>query len=68
MNRKQPGCFSGLLQLAFLNFIFDFLQRRFGFGRGASCSGIGCGLVMMVLCIIFACSILAGTDWGALRF
>jgi hypothetical protein len=63
MGRRRQGCLSGLLQLTFLNVIFNWMQTRFGFGRGASCSGLGCGLIMLILFIIFACSILGGTDW-----
>jgi hypothetical protein len=36
--KDRPGCLSGLLKLAFLNWIFDWLQERFGFGRGLSCT------------------------------
>lgn len=62
----RPGCLVGLLKLAFLNAIFDWLQDRFGFGRGASCSGIGCGVILLILFLIFACSIVSGTDWFSL--
>ncbi len=62
----RPGCLVGLLKLAFLNAIFDWLQDRFGFGRGASCSGIGCGVILLILFLIFACSIFSGTDWFSL--
>ena len=50
----RPGCLSGLLKLAFLNWLFDWLQDRFGFGRGVSCTGCGCGLILLLLaCWIF---------------
>ena len=64
----RPGCFSGLLKLFFLNWLFDWLQDRFGFGRGASCTGCGCGVILLVLFIIFACSILTGTNWLEFSF
>jgi hypothetical protein len=48
MDRRQ-GCLTGLLKLAFLNWIFDWLQERFGFGRGVSCAGCGCGLILLLL-------------------
>ncbi len=60
---RRPGCLVGLLQLAFLNTIFDWLQDNFGFGRGCSCTGIGCGVILLILFLIFACSIMTGTDW-----
>ncbi len=62
----RPGCLVGLLKLAFLNAIFDWLQDRFGFGRGASCTGIGCGVILFILFVLFACSIIGGTDWFSL--
>lgn len=64
----RPGCLSGLLKLTFLNFIFDFLQERFGFGRGVSCSGCGCGVILLVLLIIFSCSVITGTNWFEFGF
>ncbi len=62
MDRRQ-GCLAGLLKMALLNAIFDWLQDRFGFGRGFSCTGIGCGVVLLILFLILACSVIAGTDW-----
>jgi hypothetical protein len=66
--RDRPGCLSGLLKLTFLNWIFDWLQERFGFGRGASCTGCGCGTILLILFLILACSIITGTDWTRLGF
>ncbi|MFH2102909.1 MAG: hypothetical protein ABIJ39_06085 [Chloroflexota bacterium] len=63
MDDRRPGCLSGLLKLFLLDRLFDWLQQRFGFGRGCSCSGIGCGLILTVVFIVMACSILSGTDW-----
>jgi hypothetical protein len=65
---ERPGCFSGLLKLFFLNWLFDWLQDHFGFGRGVSCTGCGCGIILLILFIIFSCSIITGTDWLSLRF
>ncbi len=61
--RERPGCLAGLLQLAFLSWLFDWLQDRFGFGKGCSCSGLGCGVILLLVFILLACSILGGTDW-----
>jgi len=60
---RRQGCLVGLLKLAFLNVIFDWLQDRFGFGRGASCGGMGCGIILLIIFILLACSTCAGTDW-----
>ena len=65
---NRPGCLSGLLKLAFLNWIFDWLQERFGFGKGASCSGCGCGIILLVLLVVISCYIIGGTDWLNLGF
>ena len=39
--RNRQGCLAGLLELFFLDRAFGWLERRFGFGRGCSCSGCG---------------------------
>ena len=64
----NPGCLSGLLKLFLLDKLFDFLQRRFGFGRGVSCTGCGCGLILLALSIIFTCSVIFNTDWFSFSF
>lgn len=60
---ERPGCLVGLLKLAFLQAIFDWLQERFGFGRGLSCTGIGCGTVLLIVFLILVCSTCGSTDW-----
>ncbi|MDY0019591.1 MAG: hypothetical protein RBT47_06285 [Anaerolineae bacterium] len=60
---ERPGCLVGLLKLAFLQAIFDWLQERFGFGRGLSCTGIGCGTVLLIVFLILVCSTCGTTDW-----
>ncbi len=66
--RARPGCLSGLLELLMLNWLFDWLQDRFGFGRGCSCSGCGCGLILLLIFITLSCSIITRTDWLHLGF
>jgi hypothetical protein len=58
---NRPGCLSGLLKLFLLDKLFDWLQDRFGFGRG--CSGCGCGLILAVIFIVIVISIITGTNW-----
>jgi len=65
---ERPGCLSGLLKLAFLNWIFDWLQEKFGFGRGVSCTGCGCGIILLLVFLALACSVVTGTDWFRLGF
>jgi hypothetical protein len=62
----RPGCLSGFLKLFLLQWLFDFLQERFGFGRG--CSGFGCGVILLVAFIAIACSIVSGTNWFEFGF
>jgi hypothetical protein len=64
----RPGCLSGLLKLFLLNQLFDWLQNRFGFGRGPSCMGCGCGFILLALLIVLSCSVITGTDWLRLGF
>lgn len=63
MRDDRPGCLVGLLQLFLLKSVTDWLQERFGFGRGCSCTGIGCGVIITLVSAILFCSILTGTDW-----
>jgi hypothetical protein len=65
---ERPGCLSGFLKLAMLGWLFDWLQDKFGFGKGCSCSGLGCGVILLVVFIVLACGIVTGTDWLQLSF
>jgi hypothetical protein len=60
---NRPGCLSGLLKLALLGWLFDWLQDNFGIGRRLSCSGCGCGLILLIIFLILACNVLVSTDW-----
>jgi hypothetical protein len=31
--------------------------------RGASCTGIGCGFILLMLFLVLVCGTCAGTDW-----
>ena len=64
---ERPGCLSGILKLVALGWVFDWLQDNVGFGRGG-CSGVGCGVILAVLLLIFACSIFFGTNWFQVGF
>ncbi len=65
---QRPGCFSGLLKLLLLDWLFEFLEHRFGFGRRTSCSGCGCGFILLIIFIVLACYVLGGTNWSQFRF
>lgn len=58
---NRPGCLSGLLKLFLLDKLFDWLQERFGFGRG--CMGCGCGVILLVVFLMLAGSVVLGTNW-----
>ena len=64
----RPGCLSGLLKLFFIDAIFDWLQGRFGFGRGCSCSGGCCGVILFIVFVGLICSVLSGTNWSHFGF
>ena len=61
--KNRQGCLASLLELLLLDKLFNWLERRFGLGRGCSCSGIGCGLIILVVAILLACSIITRTNW-----
>ena len=67
MDRRQ-GCLTGFFKLLALDFIFDWLQERFGFGRGASCGGCGCGFILLIIFIALSCQVVLNTDWFRLGF
>lgn len=66
MRNNRPGCLTGLLELFLLDKLFDWLQRRFGFGRGCSCTGIGCGFILLIVFIVLACGTFFNIDWTRL--
>ncbi len=61
MYERRQGCLQGILELFLLDALFDWLQKRFGFGRG--CAGIPCGIIFLCIFIVIACSILTNTNW-----
>jgi hypothetical protein len=64
--RNRQGCLAGLLELFALDWLFRGAERRFGFGRGFSCTGCGCGVILLLIFAAVACSVLTGTNWGHL--
>ena len=64
--RDRDGCLEGVLKLVLLTAVFDWLENRFGFGRGFSCTGVGCGFIILVVFIVMACGVVTGTDWLSL--
>ncbi|NPA31368.1 MAG: hypothetical protein GXO37_05145 [Chloroflexi bacterium] len=65
---ERPGCLGGLLRIALLTWLFDFLQDRFGWGQGCSCTGVGCGCLLLLVFLAVLCSIIFGTDWTRLTW
>ena len=64
--RDRDGCLEGILKLVLLTAAFDWLEDKFGFGRGCSCTGVGCGFIILVVFIVMACGVVTGTDWFSL--
>lgn len=62
MNQRQ-GCLTGLFKLLMLDVLFDWLQKRFGFGRGASCTGCGCGFILLILFVVLTLQVVFNTNW-----
>jgi hypothetical protein len=67
MDRRQ-GCLTGLFKLLMLDVLFDWLQDRFGFGRGASCGGCGCGVILLLIFLALSCQVVLNTDWFQIGF
>lgn len=61
--RDRRGCLEGILRLLLLTALFDWLEDRFGFGRGVSCTGCGCGLIILLVFLLLACNTLFSTNW-----
>ena len=64
----RNGCLSGLLKIGLLAWAFDWLEDNFGFGRGCSITGCGCGVVILCVFLILLCSIVFGTNWTSFSF
>ncbi len=61
MNYNQRGgCLGTILQFLLLGWLFEWLERRFGWGRGTSCTGCGCGLIILIVFIILVIMTLTG--------
>jgi hypothetical protein len=63
MVERRQGCLQGLLELFLLNQIFNWGESRFGYGRGCSCTGFGCGTIMLIVFLVLVCQIIFGTNW-----
>jgi hypothetical protein len=61
--RHHDCCLEGFFKLFLLTALFDWLQDNFGFGRGCSCTGVGCGFLMLIVFIVMACGIITDTNW-----
>lgn len=68
MDRRDQGCLAGLLEIIALAWLFDWLQDNFGFGRGCSISGCGCGFLLLCVFLTLLCGIVFNTDWFRFGF
>jgi predicted PurR-regulated permease PerM len=60
------GFIAGLVKLLLLDWLFDWLQERFGFGRERSCLGCVLGVALLLIFAAIACAIITNTDWTRL--
>ncbi|MCS7040012.1 MAG: hypothetical protein RMN24_12230 [Anaerolineae bacterium] len=68
MDERDQGCLAGLLEIIALAWLFDWLQDHFGFGRGCSISGCGCGFLLLCVFLTLLCGIVFNTDWFRFGF
>lgn len=61
------GFIGGLITLLALDWVFDWLQERFGFGRSRTCAGCVVGVVLLLVFAALACAVVQWVDWGRLR-
>lgn len=66
MYQRRQGCLQGLLELFLLDALFNWLEARFGLGRGCSCGGCGCGIILLIIFLLLVCSIVFNTNWFSL--
>jgi hypothetical protein len=50
------------MKLFFLDRIYDWSQRHFGY-RSGGCCGCGCGTLLFIVFVYFFVRIVFGTDW-----
>ncbi|HOJ00420.1 MAG TPA: hypothetical protein PLL88_02275 [Anaerolineaceae bacterium] len=67
MDSRRPGCLSGIMKLFFLDRIYDWSQRRFGYKSGG-CMGCGCGTILFIIFVYVLIRIIFGTDWLRIGF
>ena len=61
---NRQGCLAGLFEMFLLKSVLDWLQNRFGFGKGCSCTGLIFGIIFLCIALFFFCNIVTGTNWG----
>ena len=63
---NRQGLLEGFLELFLLKGAFDWLEKRFGFGRGCSCTGLIFGIIILCVVLFLLCNIVTGTNFGKL--
>lgn len=64
---EKTGLFIRINEAFFLDRIYDWSQRRFGYKNGG-CMGCGCGTILFLIFIYFILQIIFGTDWLRIGF
>lgn len=63
---NRQGILQALAEMLFLTAAFNWLERRFGFGKGCSCIGFIVGVIILCVALFLLCNILTGTNFGKL--
>ena len=59
---ERPGCLMGIFKLSILRWLYDWLQKTFGF-KSNSCLGCGCGFIILIVFAVLTLSVIFSTDW-----
>ena len=66
MQDRRQGIIEALVEMFLLKGAFDWLEQRFGFGKGCSCTGCIFGIIILCIALFLFCNIATGTNWGKL--
>jgi hypothetical protein len=60
---NRQGLLQGLVEMLALGAVFNWLEKRFGFGKGCSCTGFILGIIILCIALFLLCNILTGTNY-----
>ena len=59
---RRQGIIEALVEMFLLKGAFDWLEQRFGFGKGCSCTGLIFGIIILCIALFLFCNIVTGTN------